>query len=158
MSLLFSQQMQGTAQEILEKFTGHTILFIFVILGIMVGGIFFIQALSSKARQLIKTLRDIKEPLLQKSFWAQWLMIFSSHILLWMCQSIAFFLFVQNFTPVKLTHAGVLSACFAFAWIVGFLSLLTPGGLGVREGLLGVLLKNYMSPMQATSVALLCRV
>ena len=124
----------------------------------MVGGIFFIQALSSKAGQLIKTLRNIGEPLLQKSFWTQWLRIVLSHILLWVCQSIAFFLFIQSLIPVKWTHAGVLSACFAFAWIVGILSFLTPGGLGVREGLLGVLLANYMSPMQATSVALLCRV
>ncbi len=54
--LLFSQQMQGMAQEILEKFTGHTILFIFVILGIIAEGLFLISMLSSKARQFAKTL------------------------------------------------------------------------------------------------------
>lgn len=158
MSLLFSQQIRGTAQDTLGKFTGDTTLFIFVILGIIMGGLFLISMLSQKARQLIKTLRNIGKPLLQKSFWAQWLKIVLSHILLWMCQSLAFFLFVQSLTPIKWTHAGVMSACFAFAWIVGFLSFLTPGGLGIREGLLGVLLANYMPAQQATSVALLCRV
>ena len=158
MSLLFSQQMRGIAQEILETFTNNTILFIFVILGIMAGGFFLIPMLSSKARQFAKTLRDIREPLLQKSFLAQWLIIVVSHILLWVCQGLAFFLFVQSLVSVKWKHVGVLSASFAFAWIVGFLSFLTPGGLGVREGLLGVLLANYMCALQATSVALLCRV
>ena len=32
------------------------------------------------------------------------------------------------------------------------------GGLGIREGLLGLLLANYMPTPQATLVALLCRV
>ncbi len=59
---------------------------------------------------------------------------------------------------MKWAHAGVLSACFAFAWIVGFLSFLTPGGFGIREGLLGILLANYMPALQATSVVLFCRV
>ena len=58
---------------------------------------------------------------------------------------------------MRWADAGILTACFAFAWIVGFLSFLTPGGLGIREGLLGLLLSNYMIPSQATNVALLCR-
>lgn len=158
MSLLFSHQMRGIVQGILEKLTENAIIFIAAVIGIMIGLLFLIPVLSSKARQFRKTLRDVGKLLLQKSFWAQWVKIFSSHILLWICQGFAFFLFVQSFAPVKWMHAGVLSACFAFAWIVGFLSFLTPGGLGVREGLLGVLLASYMPALQATSIALLCRV
>ena len=82
----------------------------------------------------------------------------AKQILLWICQGFAFFLFVQSFASVQWTDAGVLTACFAFAWIIGFLSFLTPGGLGIREGLLGLLLANYMPAPQATLVALLCRV
>jgi len=59
---------------------------------------------------------------------------------------------------VQWTDAWGLTACFAFAWIVGFLSFLTPGGLGIREGLLSLLLSRYMPTPQATLVALLCRV
>ena len=54
--------------------------------------------------------------------------------------------------------AGVLTACFALAWVIGFLSFLTPGGLGVREGLLSLLLSSYMPAPQATLIALICRV
>ncbi len=56
------------------------------------------------------------------------------------------------------TDAGTLTGGYAFAWLVGFLSFLTPGGLGVREGLLGLFLATCMPASQATLVALLCRV
>ena len=150
--------MRDVIQGVLEKFTENAIITIVAIIGIMVGSLFLIAMLSSKVRQFTKILQDIGELLLQKSFWGQWVKIFSSHILLWICQGFAFFLFVQSLAPVKWTHAGVLSAYFVLAWVVGFLSFLTPGGLGVREGLLGILLANYMPALQATSVALLCRV
>lgn len=82
----------------------------------------------------------------------------SCHVLLWGCQGLAFFLFIRSFFPVAWTEAAVLTACYAFAWIVGFLSFLTPGGLGVREGLLSLLLASYMPLSQATLVALFYRV
>ncbi|MDE0314703.1 MAG: lysylphosphatidylglycerol synthase domain-containing protein [Candidatus Poribacteria bacterium] len=157
-SLLFSHQMRGVVQGVLKKFTENAFIAIVAIIVILVGSFFLIPMLSSKARQFTKTLRDIGELLLQKSFWGQWVKIIVSHMLLWMCQGFAFFLFVRSLTPVKWMLAGVLSACFAFAWFVGFLSFLTPGGLGIREGLLAILLANYMPTPQATRIALLCRV
>ena len=158
MSLLFSHQMRGIVQGVLEKLTENVIISILVIIGLIVGSLFSFTVLSSKVRQFTIILRDTAEVLFQKSFWGQWMKIFSSHILLWLCQGLAFFLFVQSFVPVKWSDIGVISACYAFALIVGFLSLLTPGGLGIREGLLGILLANYMSAMHATRIALLCRV
>lgn len=157
-SLFFSSQMRGIVQGVVEKFTENTTIPIFVIIGIIVGLLIIMPAVSSKARKYTIILRDIGELLLQKSFWWQWMKILMSHILLWICQGFAFFLFVQSFTTVKWTQIGVISACYAFACIVGFLSFLTPGGLGIREGLLGILLSNYMSASQATRIALLCRI
>ena len=158
MSLLFSKQTQATAQTVLERISGHTLLFTLVGLGVIASVLFFISTVSAHAHQLLKMLRNIGTPLFQKSFWDQWLNIFATHLLLWCCQGLAFFLFVRSLAPVGWTNVGVLTACYAFAWIVGFLSFLTPGGLGVREGLLSLLLSIYMSVSQATLVALLCRV
>ena len=158
LSLLFSKQTRETAQTVLEKISGHTLLFTLVGLGFIAGVLFLIPTVSTHARQFLKTLRTTGTPLFQKSFRYQWLNIFASHILLWCCQGFAFFLFVRSLAPVPWTDAGVLTACYAFAWIVGFLSFLTPGGLGVREGLLSLLLSSYMPISQATLVALLCRV
>ena len=38
-----------------------------------------------------------------------------NHIFLWICQGLAFFLFVRSFVPTAWKDAGVLTACFAFA-------------------------------------------
>ena len=151
MSLLFSDRMRQTATGVLETFSGHTLLGVFAVMVCLAGFVFLIPKLARHAKAFLKTLT----PLLKTS--RLWVTILAAHSLLWLCQGLAFFLFVRSFAPVQWADAGVLTACFAFAWIVGFLSFLTPGGLGIREGLLGVLLAHYMPAKEATLVALLCR-
>lgn len=152
LSLLFSPKMRETAVDILDTFSGHTLLLTFIVAGFLVGILFCIPKLTHHVKAFLNTLRPlVKKPRL-------WGKVLTVHSLLWICQGFAFFLFVKSFAPVQWIDAGVLTACFAFAWIIGFLSFLTPGGLGIREGLLGLLLLNYMPAPQATLVALLCRV
>ncbi|RKU18741.1 hypothetical protein C6503_08795 [Candidatus Poribacteria bacterium] len=158
MFLLFSTQMQATAVGRLKMISGHTLLFTLVVIGLMGVFVFLMPILSLHARRLLKTLQEIGAPLWQKSSGKQWCNFIVGHFVLWCCQGFAFFLFVRSLTPVAWTDIGILTACYAFAWIVGFLSFLTPSGLGIREGLLGLLLSNYMPVPQATLVALLCRV
>lgn len=80
------------------------------------------------------------------------------HLILWMCQGLAFFLFTNIFSPMPLSQLYPISGYYILGWLIGFLSLLTPGGLGVREGILVMLLSNYMSSAQATLCVLLYRV
>lgn len=158
-SLIFSHQMRDTVQGVLEKFTGNiAVLLMITVVGILTGILLLIPMLSSYIHQFLKTLWDIGTPLFQKTFRHQWLNILATHIFLWIGQGLAFFLFVKSLAPVQWKEATVLTACYAFAWIVGLSSFLTPGGLGVRETLLGFLLSNYMFFSQATLIALLCRV
>ena len=152
LSLLFSPKMRETAVDMLDKMSGHITLLSLACLGILVVTLFLIPKVSTHTREFLKTLTSLGQHL------RLWMDVIAGHILLWICQGFAFFLFVQSFTSVQWADAGVLTACFAFAWIIGFLSFLTPGGLGIREGLLGLLLANYMPAPQATLVALLCRV
>lgn len=151
-SLLFSNSIREIAQIGLENISGHTVLLILAAIGVVAGVLFCIPKITNSARQLLKTLVLLG----QNS--RLWVKVLAGHILLWSCQGIAFFLFVRSLTPISWRDTGVLTACYAFAWIVGFLGFLTPGGLGIREGLLGLLLANYMPAAQATLVALLCRV
>lgn len=165
-SLLFSKRMQDTALGILEKVPEHTLLFIIAAVGIMAGVLLLIPKVSVHTRQALIMFREIGRPFCQKSFWlpASYLRgdggvgILVSHILLWICQGLAFYLFFRSLASVAWTDASIPTACYAFAWIVGFLSFLTPSGLGIREGLLGLLLSSYMPVPQATLVALLCRI
>ena len=152
MSLIFSKQMQDSTLGVFEKVSGHTLLLTLAVVGIVVGVLFCVPKLVAYMKQFLKTL----VPRLQNS--QLWVNILAIHSLLWICQGLAFFLFVRSLASVPWSHAGILTACYAFAWIVGFLSFLTPSGLGIREGLLALLLSSYMSVPQATLVALLCRI
>lgn len=49
------------------------------------------------------------------------------------------------------------AAAFVAAWMLGFLSLVTPGGIGVREGVLVLLLGSAVPAPEAIMVALVAR-
>jgi hypothetical protein len=61
----------------------------------------------------------------------------------------------QDVTLVQIaTYAG----CYALAWIAGFLFMIAPAGVGVREGTLIALLSTSMPLAEATIIALISRV
>lgn len=84
-----------------------------------------------------------------------------SHICLWGIGVFLFFglgylasmyAFVSVMSPVLLLSLSV------FAFIVGYLALLTPSGLGIREGMLVFGLSTFLSANEAVSIALLGRI
>ena len=79
------------------------------------------------------------------------------HFLIWLCYGLAFYLFIRALYPVPLEWLPALTGIFAGAWVLGFLSLLAPGGLGVREGILFYLLGFYLPSHVAIAVTLLSR-
>ena len=79
------------------------------------------------------------------------------HSLLWGCIGLSFFLFIKSIYPIRIVHLPIITIIYPFAWSIGFMSLITPGGLGVREGVLNVFLTTCMPSVTATFVALLSR-
>ena len=84
-----------------------------------------------------------------------------SHICLWGIGVFLFFglgylfsiyAFISVMSPILLLSLSV------FAFIVGYLAILTPSGLGVREGILVLGLSTFLSPGEAVSIALLGRI
>ncbi len=65
----------------------------------------------------------------------------------WFIFGLAFWLFVNALSPTSFDSYMSLTAIYSAAMIIGFLSLFTPGGLGVREGIL-ILLLTYMGDFQ----------
>lgn len=53
--------------------------------------------------------------------------------------------------------ALTLSVAFVAAWMIGFLSLITPSGLGVREAVLVALLAGSVPPAETAALALVAR-
>ncbi|MCJ7457733.1 MAG: flippase-like domain-containing protein [candidate division Zixibacteria bacterium] len=78
-------------------------------------------------------------------------------MLAWGVYGVAFNIFIMSLTDSPLSNWPFLTSIFAFSYIIGFLSIFVPGGLGVREGILVYYLSSYFPLPVATLIALLSR-
>jgi uncharacterized membrane protein YbhN (UPF0104 family) len=76
----------------------------------------------------------------------------------WLIYGLGLYLLARSIYPLPPAALPGVAGSFAIAWVVGFLSLITPSGLGVREGVLGVLLSTFMPTPVALLLALLARI
>lgn len=109
-----------------------------------------------------KRIRETFAHLMQQNFRAMFLTsgilrLISGYLLLWGLLGTAFFLFIKSLAPVSASQLLVVTGTYAIAWSIGILSVITPGGLGVREGILSLLLTSVLPPATATLIALLSR-
>ena len=75
----------------------------------------------------------------------------------WLIGGIAFYAFVRAFYQLELSSIPVIIGIYAFSFTAGYLAFLAPAGLGVREGILTVLLSLFIPTPIAIGVALLSR-
>lgn len=78
-------------------------------------------------------------------------------VLFWVINGIAYYLVINSLTPSPLSQAPMVIGAITIAWVVGFLALFAPAGLGVVEGTLTFLLGFYFPLPVATVVALFTR-
>ncbi|MBI4522116.1 MAG: flippase-like domain-containing protein [Gemmatimonadetes bacterium] len=107
-----------------------------------------VVAVFRAARQSAPDLDGI-DPL----FGARWLALYS---LAWIIYGISFWIFARAF-HVSVGLAASAGA-FAAAYLVGYLAVFAPAGIGVREGILAAALTPYVEPAAALALALLARV
>jgi len=77
--------------------------------------------------------------------------------LFWSLNGLAHLLLINSLFPLPLTYLPVVTGIFAAGWVVGFVSLFAPAGLGVMEGTLTFLLGFYFPAYVAIIIALLTR-
>jgi uncharacterized membrane protein YbhN (UPF0104 family) len=75
----------------------------------------------------------------------------------WLLFGAAFWLFMAAVTEDTSSSPVLLTAVFAAAYVGGFLAVFVPGGLGVRESLMSVLLAGMVPPGVGLLVAFLMR-
>ncbi|MFO7675274.1 MAG: YbhN family protein [bacterium] len=104
-------------------------------------------------------LARLKQPRVEISLaLGETLAIVGLYILMWLAQGIGFYLLVNSFYRLTPARLPVIVGGYALAWILGFVSLVTPAGLGVREGILTFALRFVMPEPIAIIAALLGRV
>jgi len=86
----------------------------------------------------LKLLR--KPPLIMRLTYGDMLILFLARLLSHGMVGLSFYLFTLGLTPVSLSNAPILIASYVGSWLVGYLALLVPMGIGVREGALVLLL------------------
>jgi glycosyltransferase 2 family protein len=75
----------------------------------------------------------------------------------WVLIGLAFTALAASVTPVSAAELALLVGGYAFAWEVGFLAFVTPSGLGVKEGVLFVVLGLAFPPPVAAALVVLSR-
>ncbi len=133
----------------LKKYYIFLILFLFVLLTPKIFKGFF--------NLLLKILRKEKVDFsfsLKKSF-----LIFLLDIFVWFFQGSAFSLLVKAvYFKINFVHFFSLIGIYSLSWMLGFLVLIAPGGLGVREGSMMIFLKNILPVGLASLIAIISRI
>jgi len=79
------------------------------------------------------------------------------YFLIWILGGAGFFTLLNSLYPLRLARLPIVAAIYAISYTVGFLIPLAPGGLGVREGIMALLLSHYVPLPVAAGVAILAR-
>jgi len=80
-----------------------------------------------------------------------------SYSLSWLLFGLAFLIFVKSMAQADFNMYPTLTGAFAFSLNIGFLAIFTPGGIGVREGVLVFLLSSFFPLPVSTLISLLSR-
>jgi len=103
-------------------------------------------------------LRVLKRPLIRVTLtWGQIWLILLGYLGVWLIMGAGFALLAASITPVTPQQFAALMASWAAAYVIGYLSMLTPSGLGVREGVLVLLLTPMFPPPVPTIIAISAR-
>ncbi len=91
------------------------------------------------------------------TFW-QGLVPPTCSFLMWTINGIAFYLFVRSITDVPVEALPQFMAMNAAAYFVGYVSFITPSGMGFREASLAFMLAPYFPAPVAIAIAFLTRI
>lgn len=77
---------------------------------------------------------------------------------LWLAQIVGYFLLINAIYPIAAAQFPALAAIYIISWMAGFIIILAPGGLGVREGTMTLLLSSIIPSALAVGISFLSRV
>jgi len=87
----------------------------------------------------------------------QMLILAGYYSLQWVVTGGAFYLFIRAFYPLGGYYIPILCGIYAISFTAGYLAFFMPAGLGVREGVLTILLSLFIPMPVAIGVSLLSR-
>jgi len=89
--------------------------------------------------------------------WYHFALMLVNDGMLWVISGFGLYLLADSFSPLTLTQLPIVIGAMGFSWVLGTLAFLTPAGLGVREGAMGLLLSAVLPLPLPALVAILAR-
>ena len=103
-------------------------------------------------------LAKLHQPLLHITLtWRRIWYVLLRDFVVWLLMGLSFTALVRALTPLDNGMLPYLVASWAAAYVIGYLSMLTPSGLGVREGMLLLLLSALLPGSVAAVIAIVAR-
>lgn len=78
--------------------------------------------------------------------------------MLWLAQIAGYYFLINSLYPMGIAQLPNLTAAYTLSWITGFIVLFAPGGLGVREGMMTLLLSSILPLPLAIAISFITRV
>jgi len=104
-------------------------------------------------------LRRLHQPVFEiRMTFRQLLGVLGLYVLLWVIQGVGCYLLVRSFYPLDLSRLPMVAGAFALSWILGFIVLISPAGLGIREGIFTFALRLIVPEPVAIIAALMSRI
>lgn len=131
----------------------------YIIFAIVLTIIFVIALHPNFARKIIKIICSIlKRPFVELQYsYPTMLLLTVLYGIAWIIFGMGFFLLINSFYTVSYGKFFDLTGMFAISWNLGFIALFAPAGLGIREGILTLLLSLYFPQPIAIIISLLSR-
>lgn len=122
--------------------------------------IFFIIIYPSIFLKIITLLlRILKRPKINLAIkYSQILKLLLLYMISWVIQGISIYFLILSFYRIDYKFIIPLCGIFPVASAIGFIILITPGGLGIREGVLSYFFKFYMPTSIAIAASILIRI
>ena len=79
-------------------------------------------------------------------------------VISWIAYGVAYYHFLNSFYSINLVTGIKFTGIYTISWLIGYLSLLTPGGLGIREGVQVYLLNMFIPLPVSIIISLSCRI
>jgi glycosyltransferase 2 family protein len=86
------------------------------------------------------------------------LLLFIIQVIHWTAQGVAFYFITRSIYPISPNLIIPLIGIYVAAWLISFLAFISPGGLGIKEGILVLLLQNFMPIDIATVISIASRI
>jgi uncharacterized membrane protein YbhN (UPF0104 family) len=155
-TLLAGLMLLGIAVLLLPRSQVPAIVYSLFILAPVCLGVLYPPVLNRVLGVVLKWFR--RPPFELRLSYGRLLSILGICLLDWLTQGFGCFVLIGSFCPLDAAKLPVLLGGYAISWMIGFLVLVSPAGLGIREGVFTLVLKTVVSEPVAIIAAVVTRV